>query len=130
MLKLLGKLGMLLILLWGMDQAAGLAAFVDSISVLIVLGGGASYALAVSGAKQTTSTKLDNLGTGAVYFGWLGLLIGVGAIAQSLDKISDGGSLNVVRLGEAMSIGLLTVLYGYLVAWVIVPAIKSLVRDD
>ena len=39
MLKLLGKLGMLLILLWGMDQAAGLAAFVDSISVLIVLGG-------------------------------------------------------------------------------------------
>ena len=130
MLKLLGILGMLLILLWGMVEAAGLAAFVDSISLLIVLGGGALYTLAVSGAKQTASSKLDNLGTGAVYFGWLGLLIGVIAIAQSLGKISDGGALNVVRLGEAMSIGLLTVLYGYLMAWVLVPVIKSLMRDD
>ena len=68
------------------------------------------YALAVSGAKQTASTKLDNLGTGAVYLGWLGLLIGVVAIAQSLDKISVEGGLNVVRLGEALSTGLLTVL--------------------
>ena len=62
--------------------------------------------------------------------GWLGLLIGIAAIAQSLDKISVEGELNVVSLGEAMSTGLLTVLYGYLIARVLVPVIKSVVRDD
>ena len=129
MLKILGFVGMVGLLSYGMADAAGLGAFIDINSVVIVFGGAALFALAVGGSTQSASAALDNLGTGAVYFGWLGFLIGVVAIAQNLDTISDEGGLNVIRLGEAASIGMLTVLYGYLTSWVVVPVIKSLTQD-
>ena len=124
MLKLLGLVGMLVIVAFGMNGAAGLGAFVEIISLVIVLGGAALFALAVGGSTQSASSALDNLGTGAVYFGWLGFLIGVVAIAQNLGTISDE------TLGEAFSIAMLAVLYGYLTSWVAVPALKSLTQDD
>ena len=130
MLKVLGLVGMLLILAVAMNMAAGLGAFIDINSIVIVFGGAALFALAVGGSTQSASAALDNLGTGDVYFGWLGFLIGVVAIAQNLDTISDEGGLNVIRLGEAASIGMLTVLYGYLTSWVALPVIKSLTQDD
>ena len=129
MLKVLGFVGMLVMVAIAMNMAAGLAAFIDINSIVIVFGGAALFALAVGGSAQSASSALDNLGTGAVYFGWLGFLIGVVAIAQNLDAISDEGGLNVIRLGEAASIGMLTVLYGYLTSWVVVPVIKSLTQD-
>ena len=129
MLKVLGFVGMLVILAIAMNMAAGLGAFIDINSIVIVFGGAALFALAVGGSTQSASSALDNLGTGAVYFGWLGFLIGVVAIAQNLDTISNEGGLNVIRLGEAASIGMLTVLYGYLTSWVVVPVIKSLTQD-
>ena len=129
MLKILGFVGMVGLLSYGMADAAGLGAFIDINSIVIVFGGAALFALAVGGSTQSASAALDNLGTGAVYFGWLGFLIGVVAIAQNLDTISDEGGLNVIRLGEAASIGMLTVLYGYLTSWVVVPVIKSLRQD-
>ena len=129
MLKVLGFVGMLVILAIAMNMAAGLGAFIDINSIVIVFGGAALFALAVGGSTQSASSALDNLGTGAVYFGWLGFLIGVVAIAQNLDTISGEGGLNVIRLGEAASIGMLTVLYGYLTSWVVVPVIKSLTQD-
>ena len=128
-LKILGFVGMVGLLSYGMADAAGLGAFIDINSIVIVFGGAALFALAVGGSTQSASAALDNLGTGAVYFGWLGFLIGVVAIAQNLDTISDEGGLNVIRLGEAASIGMLTVLYGYLTSWVVVPVIKSLTQD-
>ena len=128
-LKILGFVGMVGLLSYGMADAAGLGAFIDINSIVIVFGGAALFALAVGGSTQSASAALDNLGTGAVYFGWLGFLIGVVAIAQNLDTISDEGGLNVIRLGEAASIGMLTVLYGYLTSWVVVPVIKSLRQD-
>ena len=124
MLKLLGLVGMLVIVAFGMNGAAGLGAFVEIISLVIVLGGAALFALAVGGSTQSASSALDNLGTGAVYFGWLGFLIGVVAIAQNLGTISDE------TLGEAFSIAMLAILYGYLTLWVAVPALKSLTQDD
>jgi len=130
MLKLLGFLGMLLMLAVAMNMAAGLGAFVDIHSIVIVFGGAALFALAVGGSTQSAASALDNLGTGAVYFGWLGFLIGIAAIAQNLDTISDEGGLNVIKLGEALSVGMLTVLYGYLTSWVALPVIKSLTQDD
>ena len=130
MLKLLGFVGMLLMLAVAMNMAAGLGAFVDIHSIVIVFGGAALFALAVGGSTQSAASALDNLGTGAVYFGWLGFLIGIAAIAQNLDTISDEGGLNVIKLGEAFSIGMLTVLYGYLTSWVVVPVIKSLTQDE
>ena len=129
MLKILGFVGMVGLLSYGMADAAGLGAFIDINSIVIVFGGAALFALAVGGSTQSASAALDNLGTGAVYFGWLGFLIGIAAIAQNLDTISDEGGLNVIRLGEAASIGMLTVLYGYLTSWVVVPVIKSLRQD-
>jgi flagellar motor component MotA len=130
MLKLLGFVGMLLMLAVAMNMAAGLGAFVDIHSIVIVFGGAALFALAVGGSTQSAASALDNLGTGAVYFGWLGFLIGIAAIAQNLDTISDEGGLNVIKLGEAFSVGMLTVLYGYLTSWVALPVIKSLTQDD
>jgi len=130
MLKLLGFVGMLLMLAVAMNMAAGLGAFVDIHSIVIVFGGAALFALAVGGSTQSAASALDNLGTGAVYFGWLGFLIGIAAIAQNLDTISDEGGLNVIKLGEALSVGMLTVLYGYLTSWVALPVIKSLTQDD
>ena len=130
MLKLLGLVGMLLMLAVAMNMAAGLGAFVDFHSIVIVFGGAALFALAVGGSTQSAASALDNLGTGAVYFGWLGFLIGIAAIAQNLDTISDEGGLNVIKLGEAFSVGMLTVLYGYLTSWVALPVIKSLTQDD
>ena len=130
MLKLLGLVGMLLMLAVAMNMAAGLGAFVDIHSIVIVFGGAALFALAVGGSTQSAASALDNLGTGAVYFGWLGFLIGIAAIAQNLDTISDEGGLNVIKLGEAFSVGMLTVLYGYLTSWVALPVIKSLTQDD
>ena len=129
MLKILGFVGMVGLLSYGMADAAGLGAFIDINSIVIVFGGAALFALAVGGSTQSASAALDNFGTGAVYFGWLGFLIGVVAIARNLDTISDEGGLNVIRLGEAASIGMLTVLYGYLTSWVVVPVIKSLTQD-
>ena len=130
MLKLLGLVGMLLMLAVAMNMAAGFGAFVDIHSIVIVFGGAALFALAVGGSTQSAASALDNLGTGAVYFGWLGFLIGIAAIAQNLDTISDEGGLNVIKLGEAFSVGMLTVLYGYLTSWVALPVIKSLTQDD
>jgi len=130
MLKLLGFVGMLLMLAVAMNMAAGLGAFVDIHSIVIVFGGAALFALAVGGSTQSAASALDNLGTGAVYFGWLGFLIGIAAIAQNLDTISDEDGLNVIKLGEALSVGMLTVLYGYLTSWVALPVIKSLTQDD
>ena len=130
MLKLLGFVGMLLMLAVAMNMAAGLGAFVDIHSIVIVFGGAALFALAVGGSTQSAASALDNLGTGAVYFGWLGFLIGIAAIVQNLDTIYDEGGLNVIKLGEALSVGMLTVLYGYLTSWVALPVIKSLTQDD
>ena len=130
MLRLLGFVGMLMILATGMNMAAGLGAFVDIISIVIVFGGAALFWLAVGGVEQPKSLGLDNYGTGAIYFGWLAFLIGVVAIARNLDTISNEGTLNLIRLGQAFSIAMLPVLYGYLTSWVIVPATKSFMQDE
>ena len=123
MLKVLGLVGMLVILAVAMNMAAGLGAFIDINSIVIVFGGAALYWLAVGGTDQTRSSGLDNYGTGAVYFGWLGLAIGVIGMAGNWANIDP----NV--LGPAFAIAMLPPLYGYLIAWVAVPAIKSLTQD-
>ena len=123
MLKILGFVGMVGLLFYGMNMAAGLGAFIEINSIVIVFGGAALYWLAVGGTDQTRSSGLDNYGTGAVYFGWLGLAIGVIGMAGNWANIDP----NV--LGPAFAIAMLPPLYGYLIAWVAVPAIKSLTQD-
>ena len=122
MLKVLGFVGMVGLLFYGMSGAAGLGAFIEINSIVIVFGGAALFALAVGGSTQSASSALDNLGTGAVYFGWLGFAIGVISIAGDWVNIES-------NIGPALAIAMLSPLYGYLIAWVAVPAIKSLTQD-
>ena len=122
-LKVLSFVGMLMILAIAMNMAAGLDAFLGINSIVIVFGGGALYWLAAGGIDQTRSPGLDNYGTGAVYFGWLGLAIGVIGMAGSWANIDPNA------LGPASAIAMLPPLYGYLIAWAAVPAIKSLAQD-
>ena len=63
MLKVLGFVGMLVMVAIAMNMAAGLAAFIDINSIVIVFGGAALFALAVGGSAQSASSALDNLGT-------------------------------------------------------------------
>ena len=106
-----------------MADAAGLGAFIEINSIVIVFGGAAFYWLAVGGTDQTRSSGLDNYGTGAVYFGWLGFAIGV------IGMTTNWADIDPDVLAPAFAIAMLTPLYGYLIAWVAVPAIKSLSQD-
>ncbi len=126
MTNLLGLLGMMGSLLWGFHLAAGLGAYIDITAIVLVLGGAVMFAVATGGLKQSLDSALEKFGIGAIYFGWLGFLIGLVAIFQNIDAISDEGVLDVTALGAAMSIATLTILYGYINAWVLVPALKVL----
>ena len=123
MLKVLGFVGMLGLLFYGMNGAAGLGAFIEINSIVIVFGGAALYWLAVGGIDQTRFSGLDNYGTAAVHFGWLGLAIGVIGMA------GDWANIDPNALGPASAIAMLPPLYGYLIAWIAVPAIKSLTQN-
>ena len=123
MLKVLGSVGMVGLLFYGMADAAGLGAFIEINSIVIVFGGAAFYWLALGGTDQTRSSGLENYGTGAVYFGWLGFAIGIMGMATNWADIDPD------LLAPAFAIAMLTPLYGYLIAWIAVPAIKSLTQD-
>ena len=123
MLKVLGSVGMLVLLFWVMADAAGLGVFIEIYSLVIVFGGAALFWLAAGGVGQGKSLGLDSYGRGAIYFGWLGTAIGVIGMAHNWTDIDPD------VLGPASAIAMLTLLYGYLIAWVAVPAIKSLTQD-
>ena len=72
MLRFLGFVGMLVILAIAMNMAAGLGAFIDINSIVIVFGGAALFALAAGGSTQSASSALDNLGLGLfISAGWV-----------------------------------------------------------
>ena len=106
-MRLLGFIACAGIMVWIMDSAAGIAAFLDAISLAIVFGGGLAFAVAKGGLNQNRNQALLNFAEGAVYWGWLGLLVGCVGIAANLKELS--------ALGPAASIAILTVFYGYTV---------------
>jgi len=81
-----------------------LGIFVDPLSILIVLVPAIAYGLSGSGAWNSQD-RLRKFSQGAVLFGWIGTLIGAVLISGGLDDMN--------ALGPAISIALLTVLYGY-----------------
>ena len=99
-----------------MQIAAGIGAFADSITFIYVLFGAALFVIAKAGLSQNLNQVLQNFGQGAVYSGWLGLLIGAVAIAKNTP---------LEALGPAISIALLPVLYAYFFKWVVVTALGS-----
>jgi flagellar motor component MotA len=81
--------------------------YMDINSLLFVLGGGVGYAL-ITGGKGRHVTQFC---TGAVYFGWLGTLVGL--IAMAAGAFDNWGDLD--RMGPALAVAMLTLFYGYMV---------------
>ena len=81
--------------------------FNDVMSGIFVLGGALGFTL----LKNRTQRMAENFGVGAVYFGWLGALVGLIAIAGNGFGIWGG----VAAMGPALAISMLPILYGYAV---------------
>ena len=78
--------------------------FFNMTSILIVLAGAISFALMGS----NNSEKIEFFSKGAVTFGWIGFLIGAVMLLANIEEDPGG-------IGPAVSVALLTVLYGYVV---------------
>ena len=108
-MRILGLLAFVGLVVWSMDVAAGLAAFLDVPALAVVFGGGLAFAVAKGGFDQSRNQVLLNFAEGAVYLGWLGFLAGCIGIGASLTDLNT--------LGPAAAIALLTVFYGYAAKW-------------
>ena len=78
--------------------------FFNMKSVWLVLAGAISFALMGS----NNSEKIEFFSKGAVTFGWIGFLIGAVMLLANIEEDPGG-------IGPAVSLALLTVLYGYVV---------------
>lgn len=85
-----------------------LSRFIDTASLLIVLGVAISFALCGSGGWFSVS-RLSNAADGAVIAGWLGALYGSVMILGNFDEQS------IEWIGPACAVMALTVVYGYFV---------------
>ena len=81
--------------------------FNDVMSGIFVLGGALGFTL----LKNRPQHMTENFGVGAVYFGWLGALVGLIAIARNAFGIWG----DVAAMGPALAVSMLPVLYGYTV---------------
>ena len=79
--------------------------YVDILSFLFVLGGAVGFLI----MKNKPKNHLQNFGQGAVYFGWLGTVVGLIAITGTPSFVWG----DVEKLGPALAVAMLTVLYGY-----------------
>jgi ribose/xylose/arabinose/galactoside ABC-type transport system permease subunit len=82
--------------------------FIDTASLLIVLGVAISFALCGSGSWFSVS-RLSNAAEGAVIAGWLGALYGSVMILGNFDEQF------IEWIGPACAVMALTVVYGYCV---------------
>ena len=85
-----------------------LSRFIDTASLLIVLGGAIPFALCGSGGWFSVS-RLSNAAEGAVIAGWLGALFSSVIILGNLDEQS------IEWIGPACAVMALTVVYGYFI---------------
>lgn len=83
--------------------------FIDTASIIMVLGGTVSFALCRSGEWLSVS-RLSNAAEGAVIAGWLGALYGGIMILSNIDERPL-----YEWMGSACAVMLLTVVYGYFI---------------
>ena len=83
----------------------GIHLYFDILSFLFVLGGAVGFLV----MKNKPENHLQNFGQGAVYFGWLGTVVGLIAIIGTPSFVWG----DVEKMGPALAVSLLTVLYGY-----------------
>lgn len=103
-MKFLG-LAICLGIIAGAAATVGIHLFLDANSLLFVLGGATGFLV----MKNNPEKHIANFGEGAVYFGWLGTLIGLIAIAGN--RFSVWGDVD--KMGPALAVAMLTILYGY-----------------
>ena len=91
--------------LLGAAATVSIDLYVDILSFLFVLGGAVGFLV----MKHKPENHLQNFGQGAVYFGWLGTVVGLIAITGTPSFVWG----DVEKLGPALAVAMLTVLYGY-----------------
>tara|TARA_A100001015_G_scaffold287062_1_gene356437 strand:+ start:127 stop:480 length:354 start_codon:yes stop_codon:yes gene_type:complete len=107
-MKIQKFVGLLIVIfiIFGAVSITGFQLFNDIHSILFVLGGATGYSF----FKSSRNDWIKNLGNGAVYFGWLGTLIGVISIAGN--RFDVWGDID--KMGPALAVAMLTIFYGYL----------------
>ena len=103
-MKFLG-LAICLATIVGAAATVGIHLYFDILSFLFVLGGAVGFLV----MKNKPENHLQNFGQGAVYFGWLGTVVGLIAITGTPSFVWG----DVEKLGPALAVAMLTVLYGY-----------------
>ena len=105
-MKILG-IGICFAIMLGAFLQIGFHFYIDLNSALFVLGGATGFLV----MKNDPSKHILNFGQGAVYFGWLGTLIGLIAIAGN--RFLVWGDID--KMGPALAVAMLTILYGYII---------------
>ena len=103
-MKFLG-LAICLATTFGAAATVGIHLYFDILSFLFVLGGAIGFLV----MKNRPENHLQNFGQGAVYFGWLGTVVGLIAITGTPSFVWG----DVEKMGPALAVSMLTVLYGY-----------------
>ena len=109
MAKMKQYIGLLIcfIIIIGAISHVGFNYYNDILSFLFVAGGSVGYGF----LKNQKDKFITNCGNGAIYFGWLGTLIGL--IALTSGKWNNWGDIE--KTGLALSVAMLTILYGYII---------------
>ena len=91
----------------GAAETVSFHLYFDILSLLFVLGGAIGFLI----MKGNPENHMKNFGDGAVYFGWLGTLVGLIAITGNRFMVWG----DVEKMGPALAIAILTILYGYII---------------
>ena len=103
-MKIIG-IGICFAIMLGAILQIGHHLFIDINSALFVLGGATGFLV----FKKSSGDHIKNFGRGAVYFGWLGALVGIIAITGNRFMVWG----DVARMGPALAVAMLPILYGY-----------------
>lgn len=115
-MKIFG-IGICFAIMLGAFLQIGAHLFVDLNSALFVLGGATGYLV----MKNDSNKHVQNFGQGAVYFGWLGTLVGLIAITGNRFMVWG----DVEKMGPALAVSMLTILYGYSIKLVTIAFAKD-----
>lgn len=102
--------GICLAIILGAILQVGHHLFIDINAALFVVGGATGFLV----LKKKQAKCIKNCGQGAVYFGWLGTLIGL--IAVTGNRFMVWGDLE--KMGPALAVAMLTIFYGYVIKMV------------
>ena len=105
-MKFLG-LAICLGIIGGAAATVGIHLFLDVNSLLFVLGGATGFLV----MKNNSGKHFANFGDGAVYFGWLGTLVGLIAITGNRFMVWG----HIEKMGPALAVAMLTIFYGYII---------------